>query len=133
IKNSAPNRLIDSIQSLQADLHVLFDGYTPRAALLHGDLWSGNWGASAEGQPIIFDPACYFGDHEADLAMMELFGSPGPGFFDAYQATLPVDRGYTQRKILYNLYHILNHFNLFGPGYAAQAQNMTDQLLAEVK
>jgi fructosamine-3-kinase len=110
----------------------LFDGYTPKASILHGDLWAGNWGADGQGMPVIFDPAVYFGDHEADLAMMELFGNPGRDFFSAYQDVFTLDPGYSVRKVFYNLYHILNHFNLFGGGYARQAEGMIDQLLAEV-
>lgn len=110
----------------------LFDGYTPKASVLHGDLWSGNWGGNGQGDPVIFDPAVYFGDHETDLAMMELFGSPGRDFLSAYREVFPIDPGYSVRKNFYNLYHILNHFNLFGGGYAREAESMMDQLLAEI-
>lgn len=110
----------------------LFEGYSPKASLLHGDLWSGNWGGNEAGDPVIFDPAVYYGDHEADLAMMELFGSPGRDFLPIYREVFPVDCGYSVRKQFYNLYHILNHFNLFGGGYARQAETMMDQLLAEI-
>jgi len=110
----------------------LFDGYTPKASILHGDLWAGNWGGDRQGTPVIFDPAVYFGDHEADLAMMELFGNPGRDFFSAYRDVFAIDSGYSVRKVFYNLYHILNHFNLFGGGYVQQAEDMIDQLLAEV-
>ena len=80
---------------------------------------------------MIFDPAVYFGDREADLAMTELFGGFGNEFYTAYNAVWPMDPGYKQRKTLYNLYHILNHYNLFGGGYGAQAEGMIDRLLAE--
>lgn len=128
--NDLPRRLIDSGARLAQDLDGFFDGYRPRASLLHGDLWSGNWGADAEGNPLIYDPACYFGDHEADLAMMELFANPGERFFAAYQECFAIDAGYSSRRDLYNLYHLLNHANLFGGGYAAQAQKIIDELLA---
>ena len=82
---------------------------------------------------MIFDPASYYGDREADLAMMELFGSPGRGFFEAYNASWPIDPGYEQRRSFYNLYHILNHANLFGASYARQAENMIESLLAELR
>jgi hypothetical protein len=71
---------------------------------------------------VIFDPAVYFGDRECDLAMSELFGGFAPGFYAAYREAWPLDAGYAVRKTLYNLYHVLNHANLFGGGYAAQAQ-----------
>ena len=84
----------------------------------------------AAGEPVIYDPACYYGDHEADLAMMELFGHPGESFFAAYREHFPIDAGYGLRRELYNLYHILNHANLFGGSYAARARSMIDRLLA---
>ena len=101
-------------------------------SLLHGDLWSGNWAADDKGRPVIFDPASYYGDREADLAMMELFGHPGRQFFDAYNEHYPMDEGYKLRKHLYNVYHILNHTNMFGHSYASQAESMIEALLAEV-
>ncbi|MDX1345676.1 MAG: fructosamine kinase family protein, partial [Sedimenticolaceae bacterium] len=92
--------------------------HDPAPSLLHGDLWGGNIGYDENANPVIFDPAVYYGDREADLAMTELFGGFGRAFYEAYDAAWPVDRGYAVRKTLYNLYHILNHANLFGGGYA---------------
>ncbi len=124
---------IDAGVELGQRLPDFFSDYRPRPALLHGDLWGGNQGADAEGAPVIYDPACYYGDHEADLAMMELFGSPGQRFFTAYHDLFPIDRGYRLRRELYNLYHILNHYNLFGGGYGAQAHAMIGRLLAATR
>jgi fructosamine-3-kinase len=112
---------------------ALFAGYTPQPSLLHGDLWGGNYATVRGGQPVIFDPAVYYGDREADLAMTELFGGFPARFYAAYRETWPLDSGYAVRKILYNLYHILNHANLFGGGYAGQAEGMMDNLLAEIR
>ncbi len=106
--------------------------HQPSPSLVHGDLWGGNLGFDVRGHPVIFDPAVYYGDREADLAMTELFGGFPSAFYDAYRATWPLDPGYRVRKTLYNLYHVLNHLNLFGDGYLAQAQDMIDRLLAEV-
>ncbi|MGF1548318.1 MAG: fructosamine kinase family protein [Thiotrichales bacterium] len=131
-RNAAPRRLLERGERLRADCATLFAGHTVTPALLHGDLWSGNWGFTRDGSPAVFDPAVYYGDHEADLAMMELFGHPGADFFAAYGERRPIDPGYTVRKGFYNLYHILNHFNLFGGGYANQAERTIDRLLAEV-
>ena len=100
-------------------------------ALLHGDLWGGNAGFLEDGTPVIYDPASYYGDPETDLAMTELFGSFGRAFFDAYHEVSPIDPGYPERRDLYNLYHVLNHFNLFGGGYGEQAGDMIRRLLAE--
>jgi len=131
-RNGAGRPLARRGERLLADLAAFFRDYAPRPALLHGDLWSGNYGVDAAGRPVIFDPAVYFGDREADLAMTELFGGFGRDFYAAYQEAYPLDRGYGVRKNLYNLYHILNHFNLFGGGYGAQAERMIDRLLAEL-
>ena len=100
-----------------------FRDYQPSPAMVHGDLWGGN-AAFSNGEPVIFDPALYFGDREVDLAMTELFGGFPAQFYRAYQAAYPLDAGYQQRKTLYNLYHILNHYNLFGGGYGSQANRM---------
>lgn len=120
-------------ETLLAGLDALFDAYQPVPSLLHGDLWGGNHGYLDDGSPVIFDPAIYVGDRECDLAMSELFGGFAPDFYAAYRAAWPLDPGYAVRKTLYNLYHVLNHANLFGGGYAAQAQRMTARLLAEFR
>ena len=117
---------------LMSKLKDFFSDYDPPASLLHGDLWSGNYAIDTQGVPVIFDPATYYGDREADIAMTELFGGFPQQFYAAYNDTCPLDVGYKTRKTLYNLYHILNHFNLFGGGYSGQAERMTEQLLAEV-
>src|SRR3954466_8526532 len=106
----------------------LLKNHAPTPSLLHGDLWSGNAGFTAEG-PVVFDPAVYYGDREADLAMTELFGGFRPEFYAAYQASFPIAEGYERRKHLYNLYHLLNHLNLFGSGYAAQVEATLGLLL----
>lgn len=130
--NGATLRLIDRCELLIASLPAFFSDYRPAASLLHGDLWGGNWSAGGEGRPVIFDPSVYFGDREADIAMTELFGGFGKRFYQAYDATWPLDDGYPTRRVLYNLYHVLNHFNLFGGGYEAQAQGMVERLLSEL-
>jgi len=106
------------------------DGHVPRPSLIHGDLWSGNWSALHDGLPVIYDPAVSISDAEAELAMMELFGAPPPGFWPAYRELAPLDDGYVHRRKLYQLYHLLNHALLFGGGYARQAMTLIDSLLA---
>ena len=101
-------------------------------SLLHGDLWSGNAACGRDGQPVVFDPACYYGDRETDLAMTELFGGFSSDFYQAYQQVWPLDAGYRQRKPLYNFYHILNHANLFGGGYGMQAAKLLENLLRQL-
>ena len=131
LQNGLDGRLIDAGHRLCDQLGTFFATYQPRPSLLHGDLWSGNQAADAQGNPVVYDPACYFGDHEADLAMMELFGHPGERFFAGYAEHFPLDTGYAVRRELYNLYHVLNHANLFGGGYGAQARRMIEILLVQ--
>jgi fructosamine-3-kinase len=100
--------------------------------LLHGDLWSGNVAQTAAGEPVIFDPAVYFGDREADLAMTALFGGFADSFYRAYLQEWPLPPGHEIRRTLYNLYHVLNHLNLFGGGYLGRAERMVEQVLAEI-
>lgn len=119
-------------EKLLEKVPLFFSDYHPHPSLLHGDLWGGNAAADHQGNPVIFDPACYYGDREADLAMTELFGGFSRDFYAAYDGEYPLDAGYATRKTLYNLYHILNHFNLFGSGYGQQALRMVERLLAEV-
>lgn len=108
---------------------AFLDGHSPEPSLLHGDLWGGNWGADAAGTPYLFDPAAYFGDREADLAMTRLFGGFGAAFYRAYDAAWPPAAGRDRRIDLYNLYHLLNHFNLFGGGYRVQVLGCVERLL----
>ncbi|MGC2520561.1 MAG: fructosamine kinase family protein [Burkholderiales bacterium] len=132
-KNGLGKRLAEKGGKLVAALPQLLAGHEPAPSLLHGDLWSGNAGFLAGGAPVLFDPAVYYGDREADLAMTELFGGFPRAFYGAYRDIAPLDAGYAARKALYNLYHVLNHANLFGGGYVAQAETMIERLLAEIK
>ena len=118
-------------EELLDKLPAFFADYRPRPSLLHGDLWGGNHAALCDATPVIFDPAPYYGDREADLAMTELFGGFGARFHAAYRETWPLDDGYRVRKDLYNLYHVLNHLNLFGGGYRGQAQDLIERLISE--
>jgi protein-ribulosamine 3-kinase len=113
--------------SLERRLPELFDGYEPVASLCHGDLWSGNRGV-AGGVPVIFDPAVYYGDRESDIAMTMLFGGFGRAFYHAYEESWPMAKGHQRRLKLYQLYHVLNHLNLFGPGYQGQAMKLLHDL-----
>jgi len=124
-------RLIGCGNQLADALPRLLAGHEPKPSLLHGDLWSGNAAFLGEGAPVLFDPAVYCGDREADVAMTELFaGFPRP-FYAAYREAWPLAAGYELRRDLYNLYHVLNHANLFGGAYASQAQSMIERLLRQ--
>ncbi len=107
-------------QALFSAAKDLLSQHNPVSSLLHGDLWSGNKATILhEGklEPVIFDPASYFGDRETDLALTELFGGFDHAFYEAYNEAWPIDQAYSDRKPLYQLYHMLNHLNLFGEAY----------------
>ena len=120
-------------ERLLESLHLLLADHRPRSSLLHGDLWGGNWLATTAGEPVIFDPAVYYGDRETDLAMTRLFGGFGGAFYRAYQAAAALPPGAGPRSELYNLYHVLNHANLFGGSYPRQAHAMIGRLLAQLR
>ncbi len=128
-KNGYGGQLQHLGEKLLDALPAFFAGYTPQPSLLHGDLWGGNHAFLPDGTPTIFDPAAYYGDRECDLAMTELFGGYPASFYAAYRTAWPLDWGYATRRDLYNLYHILNHANLFGGGYVRQAEQMLRVLL----
>ncbi|HET7204736.1 MAG TPA: fructosamine kinase family protein [Steroidobacteraceae bacterium] len=126
-------RIVARGRELEGRCEVLFAGHRPVPSLLHGDLWGGNWSALATTrEPVIFDPAVYYGDREADIAFTRLFGGFAPSFYAAYQAAWPLEPGADVRRMLYNLYHVLNHYVLFGGSYARQASSMIEGLLAEL-
>jgi len=115
-------------RQLLDNLGYYFSDYWPEPSLLHGDLWGGNW-AAAGGEPVIFDPATYYGDRESDIAMTLLFGGFGSRFHSAYEAAWPLAPGHRKRILLYQLYHVLNHLNLFGASYLGRAQGIIRSLL----
>ena len=122
----------DGEDELINNLEFFFHDYSPHPSLLHGDLWGGNTGYTQEGVPFIFDPASYYGDRETDLAFTYMFGGFNSSFYQGYEETFPLHSGFSIRKILYNLYHELNHFNLFGGGYADSAQSSINQLIPKL-
>ena len=103
--------------------------HQPPPSLLHGDLWSGNAAFLNDGSPVLFDPASHYGDRECEIALCELFGGFDGEFYAGYAASWPLDAAYAQRRPLYQLYHVLNHFNLFGAGYAAGAVQLMREVL----
>jgi fructosamine-3-kinase len=107
----------------------ILDDHSVAASLLHGDLWTGNIVADGDGWPTLIDPACYYGDREVDLAMMQLFGGFSQRVFSAYEEAYPVDQGTDYRRDFYNLYHLLNHALLFGGGYLSQSLNVAKRYL----
>ena len=131
--NGFGGRLLDRGERLLTSLDQLMQDHVPAASLLHGDLWAGNKAFTSGGQPVIFDPASYYGDRETDIAMTELFGGFEPAFYNAYQTHSPLPAGYPLRRELYKLYHVLNHLNLFGAAYLSRSENIIDGLLAQIR
>jgi protein-ribulosamine 3-kinase len=129
---AASNGFTGELQTLGRRLKdntgLFFSDYWPEASLLHGDLWSGNR-AVAGGTPVVFDPAVYYGDRESDIAMTKLFGGFADSFYDAYEEAWPLSAGHQQRMLLYQLYHLLNHLNLFGSSYLHRAEGMLRELV----
>lgn len=125
--NGYAAEISDAAAKLAERLPDLFADYEPQASLLHGDLWGGNWG-SVDGEPVTFDPAVYFGDRESDIAMTMLFGGFGRAFYEAYETSWPMAPGHARRLKLYQLYHTLNHLNLFGRSYIGRAMALLREL-----
>ncbi|KAL6076377.1 Fructosamine-3-kinase [Balamuthia mandrillaris] len=133
------NEIVSLIEQLQEALPTFFCGLREpiKPSLLHGDLWSGNWaavmvdndGTSAEKQAVIFDPAAYYGHHECELGIMSMFGGPSTEFYKAYHALIPKEEGFDDRQDLYQLYHYLNHYSIFGRGYRGTCLNILRKLL----
>jgi fructosamine-3-kinase len=125
----ATENLSSACEQIIQQMPQLLEGRDDRAALLHGDLWSGNYLCDSGGQPVIIDPAVYQGCREAEFGMLQLFGSCPPAFYQAYQDALPMPAGWQRRVSVYVLYHLLNHLNLFGTGYLGQCQSLAAKIL----
>lgn len=111
------SELCQAAWELTGRIERFFDEVELRPSLLHGDLWRGNSARLSDHSPVVYDPACYFGHHEAELSIMQMFGGYGPEFYTAYHALIPKQAGFDKRQLLYQLYHYLNHYFLFGISY----------------
>ena len=124
--------LLDRIAELIARVPDAFAEHQPRASLVHGDLWTGNVSVDSDGMPCIYDPAVYFGDSETDIAMSKMFQQLAPGVYQAYHSHHPLQPEHELRRTLYDLYHWMNHFNLFGVTYLGQVEHCVDMVLNDV-
>ena len=129
-QHGASARFVSNGERLIERVPMLLAEHAPAASLVHGDLWKGNAALDPQGKLVLFDPAVYFGGRETDLAMMALFGGFPARLFAAYRSAWPLAEGFETRQELYQLYHIINHFNLFGDSYAIQAERTIERLLA---
>ena len=134
-KLAESNGYAGRIQALGEHLITNFNSFAhaPEASLLHGDLWHGNCKFDTSGAPVIFDPAVYYGDRETDIAMMRLFGGYPREFFNAYHSLWPLPDGHQIRVKIYNLYHELNHLNLFGGSYLNAAISSMEDILSHLR
>lgn len=132
VERGARGAVIDDGLRLAEHVPSLLAGHMPHASLLHGDLWAGNAAETDSGEPVLFDPAVYFGDAEADIAMTHLFGGFDQSFHRAWRDSAPTREEHLRRD-LYNLYHVLNHWNLFGGAYERHAHALIHRLLATVR
>jgi len=112
------------ISILENKIQEIIGNSNEKPALLHGDLWSGNYIVDENGSAVLIDPAVYYGNREADLGMTKLFGGFGSEFYKTYNEIFPLEDGYEYRENIYKLYHVLNHLNLFGGGYYSQALSL---------
>ncbi len=122
---------INERSDLIATIKERFSHISVCPALLHGDLWGGNYGFDPSGNPVLYDPAPYYGHAEADIAFTHMFGGFGPDFYQTYRDQHPADSKVDQLHNLYNLYHTLNHYNLFGGSYRPQSQSVIQKLLKQ--
>ncbi|XP_072956058.1 protein-ribulosamine 3-kinase, chloroplastic [Typha angustifolia] len=119
-------------QRLLKNMGALFEDVVIEPCLLHGDLWSGNISSDKNGDPVILDPACYYGHNEAEFGMSWCAGFGG-SFYNSYFEVMPKQPGFENRRDLYMLYHYLNHYNLFGSGYRSSAMSIIDDYLRMLK
>jgi fructosamine-3-kinase len=117
----ATDELKDGYRMLEGKINDITAGSDEEPAVLHGDLWGGNYMIDEKGEPCLIDPAVYYGHREADLAMTMIFGGFDSRFYSSYLEEYPLPKGWEYRSDIYKLYHIMNHLNIFGTGYYSQA------------
>jgi len=119
----------ETIHKVKEKIRSELLNHKPINTLIHGDLWSGNVGIEKTGKGVIFDPASWWADNEVDIAMTKLFGGFGKEFYEEYHKIFPIKKGFENRIIIYNFYHILNHANMFGGGYLKQVEDYVKAIL----
>ena len=128
-KTYATPELQGLCRELMEQLEDRIGGTGEPACLLHGDLWSGNFLVDEQGSAVLIDPAVYYGEREADLAMCRLFGGFGAGFYRSYEDEWPFQPEAARRIEIYQVYHLLNHLNLFGAGYLSDCIDLLRRIL----
>ncbi|MGA0340595.1 MAG: fructosamine kinase family protein [bacterium] len=128
VQRGIPNTTKLVWQLLESLWPAPLEGSSAQSSLLHGDLWSGNVLVSNNGEPVVIDPAVYYGDAEADLSLTYLFGGFSAAFYQAYHEIRPKSEGFARRQKVYQLYHLLNHFNLFGNSYTQSVESCLGEI-----
>ena len=128
LKKYGDKELAAGVDTVVEDLPLLFKGVDVKPSLIHGDLWSGNWSMIGDNVPVVYDPAPYFGHHEAELSIMTMFGNPSAGFWEEYRKVIPEAPGFKERLKLYQLYHYMNHYTIFGRGYRGSCLSIVEGL-----
>jgi len=121
---------IDIKNKIKSKIESVLLEHEPINSLVHGDLWSGNIGVNQMYKGVIFDPASWWADCEVDIAMTRLFGNFSSEFYENYHKIIPIKKGYENRTIIYNFYHILNHANMFGGSYFHQVKTYIKSILS---
>ncbi len=121
------NNFKNLFSKIEKRLHSILNGSQEAPSLIHGDLWGGNYIVGLNGEPVLIDPAVYYGHREAELAMTKLFGGFSELFYTSYDDTFPLLQGHEYRQGIYTLYHVLNHLNIFGQGYKPEAISLMKQ------
>lgn len=124
------SKMAAAFGKLENKIETILKGSEEPPTLLHGDLWSGNFLCDKNNDPVLIDPAVYYGHREADLAMTKLFGGFSPLFYEAYQKELPLPPGWEYRESIYLLYHVLNHLNIFGRSYLFEAERLLQLIVS---
>ncbi len=125
-KKNGYKSIVESYIKLRPNISGILSGQNEQPVLIHGDLWSGNVMSNEYGDPVIFDPAVYYGNREMELVMTRLFGGFTREFYHSYNEINPLKDGWQDRQNIYTLYHILNHLNIFGSSYHNQALALID-------
>jgi len=124
--NSDFRKLFNQFESIY---RKIIEGTEEKPSLIHGDLWGGNYLVDEFGDPVLIDPAVYYGHREAELGMTILFGGFDSDFYSSYNEAYPLSDGWKERLDIYKLYHIMNHLNLFGTGYLNQTLSIIKSYL----
>jgi len=123
---------VEEYETVLIYLSSYLNNHHPKVSLVHGDLWSGNCGGTKNGLGSLYDPSSYWGDREVDISMTKLFGGFNSEFYKGYEQIWPLDKSSKDRTAIYNLYHLLNHANIFGGSYKESSLKILKDLRSRI-